>query len=60
MSPSGAAHRLGTLEKARAAVLEEVERQLKERVLATTQGFGGGGFLSAPNGQQVHMAIATF
>ena len=25
MSPSGVAHRLGTLERARAAVLEEVE-----------------------------------
>src|SRR5512140_1190792 len=40
MSPSGVAHRLGTLEKARAAVLEEVERRLKEGVLARTQGSG--------------------
>ena len=40
MSPSGVAHRLGTLEKARAAVLEEVERRLKEGVLAKAQGSG--------------------
>ena len=40
MSPSGVAHRLGTLERARAAVLEEVERRLKEGVLARTQGSG--------------------
>ena len=40
MSPSGVAHRLGTLERARAAVLEEVERRLKEGVLAKAQGSG--------------------